>query len=264
MSVEAPALPKSVTLENVESVQHWTDELFSFRISRPPSFRFRSGEFVLIGLFGEDKPLMRAYSIASPEWDDGLNFYSIKVADGPLTSRLQHIKPGDEILLGKKSTGTLVLDSLKPARRLFMFSTGTGIAPFASLVRDPATYEKFEDVILTFTCRNVADLEYGNQLVRSLENDPLVGDIAPERLTYYASTTREKFAHTGRITDLIESEQFFRDLGIPGFNPAEDAVMICGSMAMIADTRTLVERAGLEEGSNARPGGFVFEKAFAG
>jgi len=263
MLVETPSLPKSVTQERVESVQHWTDSLFSFRVSRPASFRFRSGEFVMLGVMVDGKPLLRAYSIASPIWDDGLDFYSIKVNEGPLTSRLRHIKPGDGLLLGKKSTGTLVLDCLKPGRRLFLISTGTGIAPFASLVRDPETYDKFEEIVLTHTCRHVADLDYGAKLVKDLPNDPLVGEIAPPRLSYYGSVTREDYARTGRITTLIENGQFFQDLGIGGFNPETDRVMICGSMEMIADTRTLVEAAGLEEGSNARPGDYVVEKAFA-
>ena len=256
-------LPKTVTEETVLSVHHWTDELFSLRVTRPMSFRFRSGEFVMLGLMVEGKPLLRAYSMASPSWDDGLDFYSIKVADGPLTSRLQHVKEGDSILLGKKPTGTIVLDALEPGRRLFMFSTGTGVAPFASLVRDPDTYERFDEVILTHTCRNVADLAYSRSFVEALKDDPLVGEIAPERLTYYASTTREDFAHKGRITDLIASGKLFEDLGQPPLDPVSDRVMICGSMAMINDTRALVEAAGLTEGSNAAPGAYVVEKAFA-
>lgn len=261
--VEGPVLPKSVTEETVLAVRHWTDELFSLRVTRPASFRFRSGEFVMLGLMVDGKPLLRAYSIASPSWDDGLDFFSIKVPDGPLTSRLQHIKVGDRLLLGKKPTGTLVLDALKPGKRLFLLSTGTGIAPFASLIREPETYEKFDSVVLTHTCRNVADLAYGAEVVDALPEDPLVGEVAPGKLTYYASVTREDFVHTGRITDLIASGKLFSDLGIPGFDPAEDRVMICGSMAMIKDTRALVEAAGLVEGSNANPGTFVFEKAFA-
>ncbi|SNR25761.1 ferredoxin--NADP+ reductase [Tistlia consotensis] len=264
MASDALALPKTVTEESVLAVRHWTDELFSFRLTRPASFRFRSGEFVLLGLMNGEKPLLRAYSIASPSWDDGLDFYSIKVSDGPLTSRLQHVQPGDPVLLGRKPTGTLVLDALKPGRRLFLLSTGTGIAPFASLLREPETYEKFDRVVLTHTCRNVADLACGAELVDALAEDPLVGEIAPQRVTYYASTTREDFVHTGRITDLIASGKLFADLGLEGFDPASDRVMICGSMAMIADTKALCEGAGLAEGSNANPGDYVVEKAFAG
>lgn len=263
MGVDSVALPKSVTEERIESVRHWTDELFSLRVTRPAAFRFRSGEFVMLGLVVDGRPLMRAYSIASPSWDDGLDFFSIKVKDGPLTSRLRHVEQGDSVLLGRKPTGTLVLDALKPGNRLFLFSTGTGIAPFASLVRDPETYEKFEKVVLTHTCRNVADLDYGVTLVEGLASDPLLGEIAPDRLTHYASVTREAYKNTGRITHLIESGRLFQDLGISKLEPTKDRVMICGSISMIADTRALVEAAGLEEGSNARPGDFVVEKAFA-
>ena len=263
MSVDRPILPKSLTQERIESVRHWTDELFSFRVTRPVDLRFRSGEFVMLGFFVEGRPLLRAYSIASPSWDDGLDFYSIKVKDGPLTSRLRHVRPGDEILLGRKPTGTLVLDALRPGKRLYLLSTGTGIAPFASLVRDPETYEKFQQIVLTHTCRNVADLEYGAKLVEDLANDPLVGEFASARLAYYASVTREDHERTGRITSLIESGRLFEDLSTAGFDPDEDRAMICGSMSMIADTRALVESAGLEEGSNAKPGDFVVEKAFA-
>jgi ferredoxin--NADP+ reductase len=252
-----------VTEESVLAVRHWTDELFSFRLTRPASFRFRSGEFVMLGLMGESKPLLRAYSIASPSWDDGLDFFSIKVQDGPLTSRLQHLQVGDRVLLGKKPTGTLVLDALKPGKRLYMLSTGTGIAPFASLLREPETYEKFDEVILTHTCRSVADLGYGAAIVDSLGDDPLVGDYAPAKLTYYASVTREDFTRTGRITDLIGSGKLFADLGVPAFDKEVDRVMICGSMAMLQDTKKLVAAAGLDEGSNARPGDYVVEKAFA-
>jgi ferredoxin/flavodoxin---NADP+ reductase len=260
---ESPALPKSVTAESVLAVQHWTDELFALRVTRPASFRFRSGEFVMLGLMVDGKPLLRAYSMASPSWDDGLDFFSIKVPDGPLTSRLQHIKEGDTILLGKKPTGTLVLDALTPGRRLYLLSTGTGIAPFASLIREPETYEKFDQIILTHTCRNVADLGYGRQLMDSIEQDPLVGELVGGKLTYYATTTREDFPTKGRITDLIENGRIFADLGIAPMNPEEDRVMICGSMAMLQDTKTIVEGLGFVEGSNANPGDFVVEKAFA-
>ena len=263
MASDGLVLPKTVTEERVLAVRHWTDDVFSLRLTRPASFRFRSGEFVLLGLMVEERPLLRAYSIASPAWDDGLDFYSIKVPDGPLTSRLQHIKVGDRVLLGKKPTGTLVLDALKPGKRLFLISTGTGVAPFASLLRDPETYEKFDEVVLTHTCRNVADLGYSEDLVDSLIDDPLVGEAAPAKVAFYASVTREDFVHVGRITELIESGRLFADLGIPEFDKAADRVMICGSMAMINDTRRLVEAAGLEEGSNANPGDYVVEKAFA-
>ena len=264
MGFDGPVLPKTVTQERVLDVRHWTDELFSFRLTRPASFRFRSGQFVMLGLVVDGRPLLRAYSICSPAWDDGLDFYSIKVANGPLTSRLQHVKPGDAVLLGKKPTGTLVLDALKPGRRLFLLSTGTGVAPFASLLREPETYEKFDEVVLTHTCRKVADLGYSAALIDNLRNDPLVGDVAPEKAVYYSSVTRDEFVRKGRITDLIASGKLFDDLRLPPFDKESDRVMICGSIEMIADTRALVEAAGLEEGSNAAPGDYVVEKAFAG
>lgn len=257
--------PNAPTEEEVLSVHHYTDRLFKFRITRPASFRFRSGEFVMIGLPGpKGKPILRAYSVASPSWDDTLEFFSIKVPDGPLTSMLCDIKPGDHVLLGKKPTGTLVHDALLPGKRLYMFSTGTGIAPFASIMRDPETYERFEKVILTHTCREVAELQYGFELTDGLKDDPLVGDVAPERFVHYTSCTREDYLNRGRITDLISSGKLFDDLGVPLLNPEEDRVMICGSMDMIKDTKALVEQAGLEEGSNAKPATFVVERAFVG
>ncbi|CDO58557.1 Flavodoxin reductases (ferredoxin-NADPH reductases) family 1 [Candidatus Phaeomarinobacter ectocarpi] len=257
--------PNAPTEEEVLSVQHYTDRLFKFRITRPPAFRFRSGEFVMIGLPGpKGKPILRAYSIASPSWDDTLEFFSIKVPDGPLTSMLCDIKPGDKVLLGKKPTGTLVHDALLPGKRLYMFSTGTGIAPFASVMRDPETYERFDQVILTHTCREVSELEYGKELEDGLKDDPLVGDMAPAKFVRYATCTREDYPFTGRITDLITSGKIFDDLGVPPLDPENDRVMICGSMDMIKDTKELCEKAGLEEGSNASPSTFVVERAFVG
>ncbi|MFU1478395.1 ferredoxin--NADP reductase [Roseovarius sp. C7] len=249
----------------VTAVRHWTDRLFSFRVSRPRSLRFRSGEFVMIGLEGDNgKPLLRAYSIASPSWDEELEFYSIKVPDGPLTSRLQSIKTGDRILLRPKPTGTLVLDALIPGKRLFMFSTGTGIAPFASLIRDPETYEKFEQVVLTHTCRNVADLDYGRTLVEGLADDPLIGEFIEGKLKYYPTITQEDFSTTGRITDLLDSGKMFEDLGIAPMSAETDRAMICGSMGLNNDLKRLLEERGLTEGANNRPAEYVLEKAFVG
>ena len=265
-----PANPNAPTLEKVLSVTHYTDRLFAFRLARPQSFRFRSGEFVMIGLPGDPdtngrvKPILRAYSVASPAWDDELEFFSIKVEDGPLTSKLQKIQAGDDVMLGKKPTGTLVLDALTPGKRLYMFSTGTGFAPFASLVRDPETYEKFDEVIVTHTCRDVAELTYSRELVESLPQDPLIGEFVGDKLKYFASTTREESPSMGRITSLIETGALFEHLGVPVLNPETDRVMICGSMEMIADTKALAEKAGLVEGSNAKPDTFVVEKAFVG
>jgi len=212
---------------------------------------------------GAKKPTMRAYSIASPAWDEKLDFYSIKVPDGPLTSHLQKIRAGDKIILAKKSVGTLVLDALLPGKRLYMFSTGTGLAPFASLIRDPETYERYEKVILTHTCRQEAELSYGLRLTRDLKNTPLVGKMIGDRFLHVASLTRENYPLTGRITKLIRTGALFENADTPPFNPGEDRVMICGSMDMINDTRSIIENFGLMEGSNSSPAEFVVEKAFA-
>jgi ferredoxin--NADP+ reductase len=242
--------------------------LFSFRITRPQSFRFRSGEFVMIGLPVDGKPLLRAYSVASPSWDEALDFYSIKVENGPLTSRLQHIVPGDKVFLGRKPVGTLVLDALLPGKRLYLFATGTGIAPFASTIRDPETYDHFDEVILTHTCRTEPELAYGADLVARTLDDPLIGEAAAGKLVYYPAVTRmtpvgEGIA-TGRITDLITSGKLFADLGVPPLNPGTDRAMICGSLPMNTDLRALLEAAGLREGANSGPKEFVVEKAFVG
>lgn len=250
--------------QTVTTVEHYTDRLFRFRTTRDAGFRFRSGEFVMIGMGGEEKPVLRAYSIASPSWDEELEFFSIKVEDGPLTSKLQKIQPGDPLVIGKKPTGTLVLDALTPGKRLYMFSTGTGFAPFASLVRDPETYEKFDEVIVTHTTRLVSELSYSEQIVASLADDPLVGDVAPQKIKHIKTCTREPYAVQDRITALIETEQLFELAGTAPFDPEIDRVMICGSMEMIQDTKKLVENFGLSEGSNAKPAEFVVEKAFAG
>ncbi|HIF77401.1 MAG TPA: ferredoxin--NADP reductase, partial [Sulfitobacter sp.] len=244
-----PTLPDAQT---VTSVTHWTDQLFSFRVSRPASLRFRSGEFVMIGLMGDphpetgkQKPLLRAYSIASPAWDDELEFYSIKVQDGPLTSKLQHIQPGDQIILRPKPVGTLVHDALLPGDRLWMFATGTGFAPFASLLREPETYEKFDEVIVTHTCRDVAELEYGRQLIEGLKADELMQElIGPENLAkirYYPTTTREESPKMGRITNLLQDGTVFKDLGVPQINAAHDRAMVCGSLGFNKDIMEILE-----------------------
>ena len=250
-------------VETVTWVQHWTDSLFSFRTTRDPSLRFSSGQFVMVGLTKEDgKPLVRAYSIASPSWHDELEFYSIKVADGPLTSRLQNIKVGDQILIGRKPTGTLVLDGLKPGKRLYMLGAGTGLAPWLSLARDPEVYERFDDVIVTHTVRNVADLNYRELLETELPNDEILGDLVAGKLRYYPTVTREPFKTQGRITDLIASGKLFDDLGVPPLDPATDRLMLCGGPAVLADLKQLLLARGYEEGSIASPGDFVLEKAF--
>ncbi len=252
------------TLETVLSVHHWTEHLFSFRITRPSGFRFRSGEFVMIGLEVEGRPLMRAYSIASPSWDEELEFFSIKVENGPLTSRLQKIQPGDKIRLNRKPVGTLVLDALTPGKNLFLFSTGTGFAPFASAIRDPETFEKFEKVVVTHTAREVAELDYSRELIKEIYDHEFLGEMVGDNLTYYASATREDFERTGRITTLIENGDLAKTTGIPCFNLETDRAMICGSTEMIKDTKALLEAHGLTEGSNAKPAEFVIEKAFVG
>lgn len=267
MSLDQPQgltypIPGNCFAETVTEVEHYTDRLFRFRMTRPASFRFRSGEFVMIGLPNAERPVFRAYSIASPSWDDELEFYSIKVPDGPLTEHLQKIQPGDSVLMRKKPTGTLVLDALLPGKRLYMLSTGTGIAPFASLARDPETYEKFEKVILLHGCRETAELAYGDALVGQTLADPLVGECAQGRLEHYTCVTREEHPRRLRVTEALASGRVSADLGVPPLDPAVDRVMICGSMAMLHDSKALCEAAGMTEGSNSAPGAFVVERAF--
>jgi len=219
----------------------------------------------MIGLMGDNgKPLLRAYSIASPSWDDELEFYSIKVQDGPLTSRLQHIQVGDEIILRPKPVGTLVHDALLPGKRIYFFATGTGIAPFASLIRDPETYENYDEVILVHTCREVAELEYGRQLVESLADDPLIGEFIGDKLKYYPTTTREQSPRMGRITDKLKSGELFSDLGVPPISAETDRAMVCGSMGLNTDLKEILEGFGLREGANSDPAEYVVEKAFVG
>ena len=253
-------------LQTVTQVTHWTDRLFSFRVTRPQSLRFRSGEFVMIGLAGDNgKPILRAYSIASPAWDEELEFYSIKVPDGPLTSRLQHIEVGQPIILRPKPVGTLVHDALKPGKRLWFLATGTGFAPFASLLREPETWEKYDSVVMMHTCREAGELEYGRQLVADLRDDPLIGELIGDKLHYYPTTTREQSPFMGRITDNLTSGKVFADLGLEGpLDPARDRAMVCGSLAFNKDVAAVLEGFGLEEGSNSAPADYVIEKAFVG
>jgi|SRR5258706_9286683 ferredoxin/flavodoxin---NADP+ reductase len=248
--------------ETVLNVRHWNEELFSFIATRDPSFRFANGQFTMIGLEVNGRPLVRAYSMASANYDDALEFFSIKVPDGPLTSRLQHIKPGDNILVSKKPTGTLVLDNLHPGKMLYLLSTGTGLAPFLSIIRDPETYERFERVVLVHGCRHVSDLAYRDWLTKELTDDEFLGEMIREKLVYYPTVTREPFENRGRITDLITSERLFRDVGASTFDRASDRVMLCGSPAMLADLRALLQGRGYVEGNHGEPGDFVIEKAF--
>lgn len=257
-----PPLPANLTEERVLEVEHYTDRLFRFRITRPPSFRFRAGEFVMIGLRTADRPLLRAYSIASPPWDEALEFYSIIAPNGPLTTRLCQIKPWDEVLIAQKATGTLVLDALTPAKRLFLISTGTGFAPFASLLREPETYAKFDKVIVTHTCREAAELRYSEDIVSALPEDPLVGEAAALHVMRYATCTRGPCQRTGRITDLIQSGKAFADMSAAKLDRATDRVMICGSLAFNRDMQAILTNMGFVEGSNASPADFVIEKAF--
>ncbi|PJN94547.1 ferredoxin--NADP(+) reductase [Amaricoccus sp. HAR-UPW-R2A-40] len=252
---------RGMALLKVRNIRHWTDRTFSFQCDRPASFRFRSGEFAMIGLIVDGKPLLRAYSIASPSWDEELEFYSIKVEDGPLTSRLQHLKEGDEIVMRAKPVGTLVHDALTPGKRLFFFSTGTGVAPFASLIREPESYERFEQVILTQTCRQTAELDYGHALIAQINGDELLSEIVGDKLSFIATTTREPSPHMGRITDWIRDGRLAEATGAP-LNPKTDRVMICGSMAMLQEHKAICEELGFKEGSNSEPGQFVIEKAF--
>ncbi|WP_283644399.1 ferredoxin--NADP reductase [Marinovum algicola] len=265
-----PTLPDAQT---VTSVKHWTDRLFSFRVTRPASLRFRSGEFVMIGLMGDphpetgkQKPLLRAYSIASPSWDEELEFYSIKVQDGPLTSKLQHIRPGDEIILRPKPVGTLVHDALLPGKRLWFFATGTGFAPFASLLREPQTYEDYDEIVITHTCREAGELTYGAELIESLKADELlnevIGDGFWKKIKYYPTTTREESAKKGRITDLMRSGEAFADLEVPALSPDTDRAMICGNLAFNLELKEMLEGYGLVEGANSNPQHYVVEKAF--
>jgi ferredoxin/flavodoxin---NADP+ reductase len=248
--------------ERVLSVHHWTDSLFSFKTTRNPAFRFRSGEFTMIGIPVNGKPLVRAYSVASAHYADELEFFSIKVADGPLTSRLQHLKEGDPVLVSTKPTGTLVLDNLAPGKNLFLLGTGTGLAPFLSLVKDPETYERFEKVIVVHGVRFVKDLAYSEFFTEGLPNDEFIGELARDQLIYYPTVTREPFKNQGRITALMESGKLFSDIGLPPMSIETDRFMLCGSPQMIADVRALLDGRGYTEGNHGEQGHFVIEKAF--
>ena len=269
----AKAVPTLPDAQTVTEVKHYTDRLFSFRVTRPASLRFRSGEFVMIGLMGDpdpktgkQKPLLRAYSIASPSWDEELEFYSIKVPDGPLTSRLQHIKPGDDLILRPKPVGTLVHDALIPGKRIWFFATGTGFAPFASLIREPQTYEDYDEIIITHTCREVGELTYGRDLIEALKTDELLNEVIGEgfwkKIKYYPTTTREESPKMGRITDLMRSGEAFADLGVPPLSPETDRAMICGNLAFNLELKEMFEEYGLVEGANSKPMHYVVEKAF--
>jgi ferredoxin--NADP+ reductase len=257
-----PAAPPGFFMERVLTVHHWTDRLFSFTCTRDPGFRFAAGQFAMIGLVVEGKPLVRAYSMVSPPWEEHLEFLSIKVQAGPLTSRLQHIKPGDGVLIGRKATGTLVTDNLLPGGTLFFFATGTGLAPFMSLIRDPETYDRFDRIVLVHTVRQTAELAYRELIGTGLPEHELLGDLVREKLTYVPSVTREAFPTSERITTMISTGSLAARLGLPPLSPERDRAMLCGSEAMNADVRALLEARGFTEGSNNEPGTYVVEKAF--
>jgi ferredoxin--NADP+ reductase len=247
--------------ERVISVHHWTDTLFSFACTRDPAFRFKSGQFTMIGLMVEGRPLLRAYSMVSAHWQEDLQFLSIKVQDGPLTSRLQHIREGDTVLIGRKPVGTLLTESLAPGRTLYMLATGTGLAPFMSLIRDPESYENFENVVLVHGCRTVAELAY-QQLITDLAEHELLGELVSEKLRYYPTVTREPFRNTGRVTDLMFSGRIPSELGLPPLERAHDRVMLCGNPELLADFGTFFRSEGWREGSSGETGEYVIEKAF--
>ncbi|WP_430387434.1 ferredoxin--NADP reductase [Dyella sp. 20L07] len=253
----------ALATEHVIDVHHWNDSLFSFRTTRDPGFRFESGQFVMIGLEVDGRPLMRAYSIASANYEEHLEFFSIKVPDGPLTSRLQHLKPGDPLIVSRKPTGTLVLNDLKPGKHLYMLGTGTGLAPFLSLARDPETYERYEKIVIAHGVRNVNDLAYAHYLEHELPQHEYLGELVREKLIYYPSVTRESFRNRGRLTDAIVDGVMSEAIGLPPLDPAIDRVMLCGSPSMLDDTCALLDGRGFQVSPRTRePGDYVIERAF--
>lgn len=249
--------------ETVLAVRHWTDRLFSFTTTRDAGFRFNNGQFAMLGLLVDGRPLLRAYSIASANHADCLEFLSIKVEGGPLTSRLKNIKPGDQIVLGRKTTGTLVLDHLLPGKRLYLLATGTGLAPFLSIIRDPFTYEQYEKVVLVHGVRHAAELAYRDYITQTLPADEYLGDYVKEQLLYYPTVTREAFHNQGRITTALQDGRLQDAFDLPPLDSATDRVMICGSTAMLQDLSVLVEGKGFIEGNASSPGTYVVERAFA-
>jgi ferredoxin--NADP+ reductase len=249
--------------EKVLSVNHWNDTLFSFKTTRQDGLRFENGQFVMIGLEVDGRPLARAYSVASPNYDEHLEFLSIKVQDGPLTSRLQHIKVGDELLVSRKPTGTLVIHDLKPAKNLYLFSTGTGLAPYMSLIQDIEVYDRFEKVILVHGVRKVDDLAYKDFIENELPKNEFFGDEVKNKLIYYPTVTREAFKNEGRLTDLIKSGKLFKDIGLKEMNPVDDRAMICGSPEMLKDTQDLLDSMNFKVSPRiGEPGDYVIEHAF--
>ena len=248
--------------ERVLDVRHCTEDLFSFKVTRDPAFRFVNGQFTMIGIEVEDRPLLRAYSMASANHEEHLEFFSIKVADGALTSRIQHLSKGDPILVGRKPNGTLIQDNLLPGKTLYLLSTGTGLAPFMSIVKGPEIYERFEKIVLVHGCRKISELSYGEKVIANLLKHEFLGDFAREQLVYYPTVTREPFRNRGRITDLIESGKLFEDIGQPPLDIENDRLMLCGSPSMLVDLQAMLRRHGFLEGNHSEPGHYVIEKAF--
>jgi ferredoxin/flavodoxin---NADP+ reductase len=249
--------------ERVLTVHHWNDTVFSFTTTRDPGLRFENGHFVMLGLPVNGKPLMKAYSIASANYEDFLEFLSIKVADGPLTSRLQNIKSGDEILVSRKPTGTLLLHDLKPGRRLYLLSSGTGLAPFMSLIKDPELYERFETVVLVHGVRYRSELAYRDFIEWELTHHEYLGEQVKRKLVYFPTVTRERFRYQGRVTTLIESGKLFEDIQLPALDPAHDRIMICGSPAMLTDLSSLLDARGFRISPHVgQPGDYVVERSF--
>jgi ferredoxin/flavodoxin---NADP+ reductase len=252
----------SLNPQTVLSVYHWTDTLFSFTCTRDAALRFQNGQFTMVGLEVDNKPLLCAYSPASANYEEHLEFLSIKVQDGTLTSHLQHLKVGDPVLIGKKPTGTLVANNLLPGKTLWLLSTGTGLAPFMSIIKDPDVYDRFDKIVLTHTCRFIDELAYKDFITGHLPAHEHLGELIQEKLVYYPTVTREEFTNRGRITDLIETKKLFSDLDVAPFSVENDRVMLCGSPHMLRDTRQILDEMGFQEGSNNRPGQYVVEKAF--
>ncbi|PZW49004.1 ferredoxin--NADP+ reductase [Humitalea rosea] len=259
--MSASAAPSPFLEETVTHVHHWTDRLFTFRCTRDPGFRFLAGQFAMIGLKVDGRPLLRAYSMVSPPWDDGLEFLSIKVPNGPLTSRLQHIQVGDTVLIGRKATGTLLLDNLLPGETLWLLGTGTGLAPFLSVIREPETWDRFPRVVVSHTVRQVAELAY-RDMIAALPQDEMLGELLAGKLLYLPSVTREPFPMRERITTLLASGRAATHLGLPPLSPERDRFMLCGSPEMLAETKALLTERGFVEGSSSSPGHYVIEKAF--
>ena len=254
---------QAFNVERVLWVHHWNPTLFSFKTTRNAGLRFRNGHFIMIGLETEDRPLMRAYSIASANYEEFLEFFSIKVPDGPLTSRLQHLREGDSILVGRKPVGTLVIDDLLPGQRLYLLGSGTGLAPFLSIIKDPETYERFAQVVLVHGVRQTDELAYSDYIQQDLPQHDLIGELLRDRLLYYPTVTREPFRNRGRLTHLIESGQLFADLKLPPLDPAQDRVMICGSPGLLQDASELLNRRGfMLSPRSGEPGHYVIERAF--